>query len=108
VDHFLVGEIWREENEHNLQIRHVAASTPRVNQGVQPWVSQRPLASLLDTVQFPVAIHVVTHEEMAQMIGSSRETVTRLLSELKKKEFIRLDGSTLVIRNRTALEALAA
>ena len=50
----------------------------------------------------------LTHEEMAQMIGSSRETVTRLLSELKKKELIRLDGSTLIIRNRTALEALAA
>jgi hypothetical protein len=42
---FKVGEIWREENKHNLQICHVAASTPRVNQGVQPWVSQRPLAS---------------------------------------------------------------
>jgi len=50
----------------------------------------------------------LTHEEMAQMIGSSRETVTRLLSELKKKELIRLEGSTLVIRNRPALEALAA
>ena len=50
----------------------------------------------------------LTHEEMAQMIGSSRETVTRLLSDLKKKEFIRLEGSILVIRNRTALEALAA
>ena len=50
----------------------------------------------------------MTHEEMAQMIGASRETVTRLLSELKKKEFIRLEGSTMVIRNRTALEALAA
>jgi CRP/FNR family transcriptional regulator, cyclic AMP receptor protein len=50
----------------------------------------------------------MTHEEIAQMIGSSRETVTRLLSELKKKELIRLEGSTLVIRNRTALEALAA
>jgi CRP/FNR family transcriptional regulator len=50
----------------------------------------------------------LTHEEMAQMIGSSRETVTRLLSQLKKKQFIRLEGSTLVIRNRTALEALAA
>jgi CRP/FNR family transcriptional regulator len=50
----------------------------------------------------------LTHEEMAQMIGSSRETVTRLLSALKKKELIRLEGSTLVIRNRTALEALAA
>jgi CRP/FNR family cyclic AMP-dependent transcriptional regulator len=50
----------------------------------------------------------MTHEEMAQMIGASRETVTRLLSDLKKKEFIRLEGSTLVIRNRIALEALAA
>jgi CRP/FNR family cyclic AMP-dependent transcriptional regulator len=50
----------------------------------------------------------LTHEVMAQMIGSSRETVTRLLSDLKKKEFIRQDGTTLVIRNRTALEALAA
>ncbi|HSS96329.1 MAG TPA: Crp/Fnr family transcriptional regulator [Terriglobales bacterium] len=50
----------------------------------------------------------MTHEEMAQMIGSSRETVTRLLSDLKKKELIRLEGSTLVIRNRPALEALAA
>ena len=50
----------------------------------------------------------MTHEEIAQMIGSSRETVTRLLSELKKKELIRLEGSTLVIRNRTALEELAA
>jgi CRP/FNR family transcriptional regulator len=50
----------------------------------------------------------VTHEEMAQMIGASRETVTRLLNDLKKKELIRLEGSTLVIRNRPALEALAA
>jgi CRP/FNR family transcriptional regulator, cyclic AMP receptor protein len=49
----------------------------------------------------------MTHEEMAQRIGSSRETVTRLLSDLKKKNLIRLDGATLVIRNRTALEALA-
>ena len=50
----------------------------------------------------------LTHEEMAQMIGASRETVTRLLIELRKKEFIRLEGSTLVIRDRLALEALAA
>ena len=49
----------------------------------------------------------MTHEEMAQRIGSSRETVTRLLGDLKKKQLIRLDGPTLVIRDRTALEALA-
>jgi len=50
----------------------------------------------------------LTHEEMAQMIGASRETVTRLLSDLRKKQLIRLEGSTLVIRNRTALEGLVS
>lgn len=50
----------------------------------------------------------LTHEEMAQMIGASRETVTRLLGDLKKKELIRVDGSTLIIRDRPALEQMAA
>jgi CRP-like cAMP-binding protein len=45
---------------------------------------------------------------MAQTIGASRETVTRLLSDLRKKQRIRLEGSTPVIRNRTALEALVS
>lgn len=49
----------------------------------------------------------MTHEEMAQRIGASRETVTRLLSRLKRKQLIRLEGPTLVIRNRTALEDVA-
>ncbi len=48
----------------------------------------------------------MTHEEMAQRIGASRETVTRLLSDLKRRRLIRLDGATLVIPNRLALEAL--
>jgi CRP/FNR family cyclic AMP-dependent transcriptional regulator len=49
----------------------------------------------------------MTHEEMAQRIGSSRETVTRLLSDLKRKRLIGLDGPKLVIHDRMALEALA-
>jgi len=48
----------------------------------------------------------MTHEEMAQRIGASRETVTRLLSVLRKKQLIRLDGPTLIIRDRIGLEAL--
>lgn len=48
----------------------------------------------------------MTHEEMAQRIGASRETVTRLLSMLRKKRLIRLDGPTLIIRDRIGLEAL--
>jgi CRP/FNR family transcriptional regulator, cyclic AMP receptor protein len=49
----------------------------------------------------------MTHEEMAQRIGASCETVTRLLGNLKKKQLIRSDGPKLVIRDRPALEALA-
>jgi len=49
----------------------------------------------------------MTHEEMAQRIGSSRETVTRLLSDLRRRRLIHLEGPTLVIRDRQALEALA-
>lgn len=48
----------------------------------------------------------MTHEEMAQRIGASRETVTRLLSHLRKERLIRLDGPTLIIRDRSGLEAL--
>ncbi len=49
----------------------------------------------------------LTHEEVAQMIGTSRETVTRLFADFKKRQFIQLNGSTLLIRNRASLEAMA-
>lgn len=48
----------------------------------------------------------LTHEEMAQLIGSSRETVSRLLGDLKRQHVLELSGSTMVIRNRAALERL--
>ncbi len=49
----------------------------------------------------------LTHEQIAQMIGASRETVTRILGDLRRRELIRLQGSTLIIRNRPGLEQLA-
>jgi CRP/FNR family cyclic AMP-dependent transcriptional regulator len=49
----------------------------------------------------------LTHEEIAQMIGARRETVTRLLAELKKQQIVDTRGSTLVIRNQAALRDLA-
>jgi CRP/FNR family transcriptional regulator, cyclic AMP receptor protein len=48
----------------------------------------------------------LTHEEMAQLIGSSRETVSRLLGDLKRQRVLELSGSTLWIRNKAALERL--
>jgi CRP/FNR family cyclic AMP-dependent transcriptional regulator len=48
----------------------------------------------------------LTHEEIAEIIGTTRETVSRLFSDFKKKQLVRLKGSTLVIRNRPALEKI--
>jgi len=48
----------------------------------------------------------LTHEEIGQMIGSSRETVSRLFAGFKKQRIIQQSGSTLVIPNRMALEEL--
>jgi len=49
----------------------------------------------------------LTHEEIAQMIGTSRETVTRLFADMKKRQILQSKGSTLVIRNTGALRDLA-
>jgi CRP/FNR family transcriptional regulator, cyclic AMP receptor protein len=59
-----------------------------------------------DTTEVRIS-SLMTHEEMAQRIGASRETVTRLLTDLKRRQLIRLEGPNLVIRDRPALEALA-
>ena len=50
----------------------------------------------------------VTHEEIAQMIGTSRETVTRLFGELKNRQVISLKGANLLICDKSALETLIA
>jgi len=50
----------------------------------------------------------LTHEEIAQMIGTSRETVTRLFADLKKRQIVQSKGSTLLIRNKAALKALVS
>jgi CRP/FNR family transcriptional regulator len=48
----------------------------------------------------------LTHEEIAEMIGTTRETVSRLFSDFKKRQLVQLKGATLVIRNKAALEKM--
>ena len=48
----------------------------------------------------------LTHEEIAEFIGSTRETVTRTFSEFKSRQLVTLQGSTLLISNRPALETI--
>ena len=48
----------------------------------------------------------LTHEEIAQMIGASRETVTRLFAELKREGLLQVKGSSVTLRDRAGLEQL--
>ena len=49
----------------------------------------------------------LTHEEIAEFIGTTRETVTRTLSQFKTHHLVALQGSTLSISNRPALETIS-
>jgi CRP/FNR family cyclic AMP-dependent transcriptional regulator len=49
----------------------------------------------------------MTHEEISQLVGTSRETITRLLSDFRRNELAELKGSTLIIHNRPALRSMA-
>jgi CRP/FNR family transcriptional regulator len=48
----------------------------------------------------------LTHEEIGELIGTTRETVSRLFSDFKKKQLVQLKGATLIIRSRPALEKI--
>ncbi len=48
----------------------------------------------------------LTHEEIAEIIGTTRETVSRLFSDFKKKQLLQLKGATMVLRSRIALEKI--
>lgn len=51
---------------------------------------------------------LLTHEEIAQMIGTTRETVTRLLSDFKKKKIIDVKGSTVLVLAKQNLEHMVS
>lgn len=48
----------------------------------------------------------LTHEEIAQLIGTTRETVTRVLGEFREHNLAQLKGSTLLIQSKAGLEKL--
>ena len=48
-----------------------------------------------------------THEEIAQMVCSSRETITRLLANLSKQQIVRVTSDSILICDHLALEKLA-
>jgi CRP/FNR family transcriptional regulator, cyclic AMP receptor protein len=58
-----------------------------------------------DQVKFALTF---THEEIGQMIGATRETVSRTFAEFKRKQLIQVKGSALTILSRAALEKVVS
>jgi len=48
----------------------------------------------------------LTHEEIGQLIGTSRETITRALGEFKSKDWIAIKGTSLLVKNFRALQEM--
>ena len=49
----------------------------------------------------------ITHQEMANLIGATRETVSLTLSQFRRKGYIETDGRKVIIADREGLRALA-
>jgi len=99
-----------------LLSRELAELTERARSLLLPQTARPRLAQLLLHLskepnglepRSRVIDKIFTHEEMAQMIGSSRETVTRLLTSLSRQQIIRVNSESIVISDRAALEDVA-
>jgi CRP/FNR family transcriptional regulator, cyclic AMP receptor protein len=66
------------------------------------WSSDEKQANEANQIRVPL-----THEQIAACLGSTRETVTRTLSDFKHKHLVTLRGTTVMIPDRSALMAIS-
>jgi CRP/FNR family transcriptional regulator, cyclic AMP receptor protein len=86
------------------QLRTVGLSTSaneKVARLFLHWFSEEEQTS--ERAQIKMAL---THEQIAECVGSTRETITRTLSEFKNKHLVTLKGTTVTIPSRSALQAV--
>jgi len=90
----------------SLEYEHVVESLR--NLGLRNTATARVAQLLLNIcAQEASARFLFTQEQIAQMTATTRETVTRLMGQLRKEKVISIRGSSLTIRDRTALERMA-
>src|SRR5215467_4244123 len=86
--------------------------------GLSSSVPEKIAKLLLDWAQHPLKLSdakrmheipirvTLTQEEIAQLVGTSRETVSRVLGDFKRKGWLRVKGATWSIVNRRALQEM--
>ena len=100
----------------NLLSHELAQLTDRARSLLLPQTACARLAQLLlqlseepqsNNSRSRVVDKIFTHEEVAQMIGSSRETVTRLLASMSRRNIVRVTSNSIQICDCPALETMA-
>jgi len=80
-----------------------ASVTEKIAKVLLDWSADAPESKGSVRTKLPL-----THEELAEFVGTTRESVTRALGELKMKQLVILQGSTLTIPSRAALKSCVA
>ncbi|HEX2640604.1 MAG TPA: helix-turn-helix domain-containing protein, partial [Pyrinomonadaceae bacterium] len=69
------------------------------------WCTDKNTAAGSDSEDSPIVLKITfSHEDIAEMIGTSRETVTRLLKNFRERGLITIKGADLVVRSCHTLE----
>ena len=88
---------------HQLRTVGLAATAPeKLARLLLDWSENDMSTAACGRVRFSL-----THEEIGEFIGASRETVTRTLSTFKHRRLVSFRGSMLEIPNRMALASYA-
>jgi len=105
-------ELGRRYRDAHLMMRSLASTDPvliRLARLFLRWASNGNGHYQVATPNSPVQIHnTFTHQQIAEMIGSSRETVTRVLREMRERDLVTLKGAELCIHSPAKLTRLAA
>jgi CRP/FNR family transcriptional regulator len=99
-------ELGREFNKACEQLRTVVLSSSapqKLARLLLDWGKSGQITDMGARFRF-----CMTHEELGECIGASRETVTRVMTTFKSKKLVMLNGSTLTIPNTRALEHYAS
>ena len=94
-------ELSREFNKACEQLRTVVLSSSapqKLARLLLDWSKSGQVTDAGARIRF-----CMTHEELGECIGASRETVTRVMSTFKSRKLVMLNGSTLTIPNTSAL-----
>jgi CRP/FNR family cyclic AMP-dependent transcriptional regulator len=103
VSHHAAQSLAREYNDAFLDARRLGLSGSAAGKLAQLLLQWgRTTKCGRPELRFTMAL---THEELANMAGVSRETVTRLLNQFERDKLIRRTGASIVILDASRLEA---